>query len=307
MKHSTIREVAKAMYQKNIKLTTICDVLQVHRTTIWRWLQPWKAASHVPVGRPGKLNACDQQFCRQFVNDHPTACLKDVAKNVFDNFKKIVSITLIHRTLKLLGFTLKKATTRFDEQDHRKVRAFLETMPANATKEWLSLDECGFLMNHTRPYARSTRGTRAVVSRPGPRGQRYSLLLCISPAGVVASSYKSGGFKSPAFREFVETMPENVTACLDNCSTHHATKSLQRLGLSTIAETAENRNIDLKYLPSYSPQLNPVELCFNCIKSHVRRVMPRTATDLQNAIHHAISLITPSQCQNFYHHCWAPA
>ena len=61
-------------------------------------------------------------------------------------------------------------------------------------------------------------------------------LLCISPGGVVGSTLIKGGFKSPAFREFLLTLPTHVTVCLDNASIHHATKSLRSINLPTIQE-----------------------------------------------------------------------
>ena len=40
----------------------------------------------------------------------------------------------------------------------------------------------------------------------------------------------------------------------------------------------------MTYLPPYSPQLNPVEMCFNVVRSHVKRIRPKSLCDLKAAI-----------------------
>ena len=304
MKSHDVRQIATRMRSLGCSLGHICTVLQVHRTTVWRWTQHKRPAD--VMGRPRKLNEHEEMYCCAFVAAHPTTTLHDIVFEIAQHFKKIVSISLVHRTLERSKITVKKATKRFDQQKPSTVLSFLESLPPEASQSWLTLDECGFLMNHVRPYARSLRGTRAVVSRPGPRGTRYSLLLCIAPTGVACSEFKEKGFLSRHFQSFMQSaVPGNCTLLADNCSIHKATKSLMKLGLPTIPQTAATRCIDMKYLPSYCPQLNPVELCFNVIKAHVNRAMPRTGVALKAVVHDAIKRITPEQCQRFYDHCWS--
>ena len=137
-----------------------------------------------------------------------------------------MNVSLVHRTLERSKITVKKATKRFDQQNPASVLSFLNNLPPEAAHSLLTLDECGFLMNQVRPYARSLRGTRAVVSRPGPRGARYSLLLCIAPTGVVCSEFKENWFLSQHFQKFLQhVVPGNSTLVSDNCSIHKATQS----------------------------------------------------------------------------------
>ena len=75
---------------------------------------------------------------------------------------------------------------------------------------------------------------------------------------------------------------------MDNARIHHATKAFQKLGLPTIKELMLSKNIEPLYLVSYSPQLNPVELCFNFLVGFVEGKQPRTHEQLKSIIEEGI-------------------
>jgi transposase len=56
---------------------------------------------------------------------------------------------------------------------------------------------------------------------------------------------------------------------MDNLPVHRATDSCRILGLTTIEELLKSKNIKPIYLPSYTPELNPVEKCFNITRKYV--------------------------------------
>jgi transposase len=62
---------------------------------------------------------------------------------------------------------------------------------------------------------------------------------------------------------------------MDNLSAHKATKSCQKLGLTTIEELLGSKNIEIIFLPSYTPEINPVEKIFNIIRQYVEKGRPR--------------------------------
>lgn len=152
----------------------------------------------------------------------------------------------------------------------------------------LSLDECGFFMNHIRSYAWSQRGTRAVVRRPGPKGMKFSLLLCINSAGVVKWNLYQGSVDAVRFLGFLHELPMGSKIVLDNVGAiHKSTNSLRHRGLPTISEAVGELAIDLQYLPPYAPHLNLVELCFNILRTHINGVAPRSEEDLRAALERA--------------------
>jgi transposase len=87
---------------------------------------------------------------------------------------------------------------------------------------------------------------------------------------------------------------------LDNAKVHHATHSCRKLGLPTIKEQLTQKRIFPNFLPSYTPQLNPVELCFNIVKNYVEKQEPRTYEELKYVIDKAIVEIQQKDLTKFF-------
>ena len=68
-------------------------------------------------------------------------------------------------------------------------------------------------------------------------------------------------------------------------------------------ELIEARGADLLFLPSYSPDLNPIEEAFSKIKNIVRKVQARTREALVEAIALAISVVTLEDAMGWFAHC----
>ena len=63
----------------------------------------------------------------------------------------------------------------------------------------------------------------------------------------------------------------------------------------------QSQQPELKYLPPYSPDLNPIENLWSQLKSHLRRLAPRTADELLQAAT-AFAAVSPSDCHGFFSH-----
>jgi transposase len=58
----------------------------------------------------------------------------------------------------------------------------------------------------------------------------------------------------------------------------------------------------VRYLPPYSPDLNPIELAFTKLKAHLRQAAARTLNDLQLALAQSLKTFSPTHCQGFCRH-----
>src|SRR5437763_7289801 len=90
---------------------------------------------------------------------------------------------------------------------------------------------------------------------------------------------------------------------MDNARVHRATKSCQKLGLSTIRELLTNKGVELKYLPPYTPELNPTELCFNFLRQQIEKHRPRNLEELKNYIDKVISTLNEKDLTQYFRHC----
>lgn len=161
------------------------------------------------------------------------------------------------------------------------------------------VDESGFQLNLTPSYAYAPRGERAYSSVPKNRGENTSLLAAISlDEGVCAAMTLTGAVDGAAFEVYVKQVlcPQLRTGqvvILDRLNVH---KNRQ------VREAIEAQGCELLFLPSYSPDLNPIELAFSKLKSWVREVEARTREALDDAIADALKTVTLQDVLGWFGH-----
>ncbi|CAI2169069.1 11829_t:CDS:2 [Funneliformis geosporum] len=240
--------------------------------------------------------------------DDNTATLQELSDYLFQQTGQRFSQATIFRVLKREKIYLKKAEKQYSEQDEEKVKNFVrDNYRLLSLSSFSAVDECGFNLGAVPYYARSLKGKRAVVKRPGKRGSNYTLTLCVQNVkekAVISYKLIKGGSKTKNFHEFLSNIKFTTHLLLDNAQIHHATKSCQKLGLTTIAELAKQKNIKLVYLPSYSPKLNPVENCFSVIKSYYRKKRPRSEEELRKIIEEVIVKLQQQDMTKTFKSCF---
>ncbi len=78
---------------------------------------------------------------------------------------------------------------------------------------------------------------------------------------------------------------------MDNLSSH------KRAAARKLIEAA---GAELRFLPPYSPDFNPIEMAFSKLKALLRRAAERTVRGLWDAIGRLIDLVTPNESANFF-------
>jgi|GEM_PF-6906123 len=63
---------------------------------------------------------------------------------------------------------------------------------------------------------------------------------------------------------------------------------------------ATSARVELRFLPPYSPDCNPIEMAFAKVKAFLEKYAPRTVDDFWDAIAQAIDTFTPTECQNYF-------
>lgn len=86
--------------------------------------------------------------------------------------------------------------------------------------------------------------------------------------------------------------PGNIVVC-DNLSCHK---------VAGVREAIEARGAQIRYLPPYSPDLNPIEMAFSKLKTWMRKTAARDFDRLCIGVASAISQFTPSDCRNYFRH-----
>jgi transposase len=283
------------------------DALAVSQRQLYRWqrapLLMARPLDRSHLRRKTTTAIGDAVIC--WVTRHNVATLDAIREHLSSTLSVLPSKQSISRMLRERNWTRKRGTKAYTEADASRGAQFSRSIAAGLSSRNLALDECAFFLNHSRHYAWSPRGTRAVVSRPGNRIRAYSLLLCIGYSGHVSWRLFEGAVTASRFQEFLTLMPHSSDLILDNAAIHRATRVLRIQGTPTISETADARGIGLRYLPPYSPQLNPVELAFNSIRQLVNRRQPRDPVALERCITEAVARLTPPACSATFRRCFS--
>jgi transposase len=108
-----------------------------------------------------------------------------------------------------------------------------------------------------------------------------------------------GSADALAFEIYIEqvlapSLHSGQTVVMDNLSIHQGT---------SVRQAIEARGCRLLYLPSYSPDLSPIEEAFSKLKALLRRVGARTQEALRLALAQALEAITAQDAHGWFTHC----
>jgi transposase len=151
------------------------------------------------------------------------------------------------------------------------------------------VDEMGTNTSLSPLYAWAPRGQRASCSVPRNRGPNTTLLSSMTLEGMGTSLAVEGATNREVFETYVQrvlapTLRSGQVVVMDNLSAHKGER---------IRQLIEERGCELIYLPSYSPDLNPIEEAFSKIKGLVRKAQARTREALLEAIGSALCAVSP--------------
>jgi transposase len=166
-------------------------------------------------------------------------------------------------------------------------------------KRLLFVDEMGTNTSLSLVYAWASKGQRAYCSVPRNRGKNTTVLSSMSVEGMGPSLTVEGATTSAVFEAYVEqvlapTLRNGQVVVMDNLSAHKGER---------VRELIEERGCELIYLPSYSPDFNPIEEAFSKIKGLLRKAEARTKEALVEAIGSALSAVTSRDARGFFEHC----
>lgn len=149
-----------------------------------------------------------------------------------------------------------------------------------------------------RRYGRCPRGQRLVSSVPWGHWKTTTFVAALRAGEVTAPCVFDGPIDGESFRAYVEqfvvpTLRQDDIVMMDNLSSHK---------VAGVREAIEAAGAELRYLPAYSPDLNPIEQFFAKLKALLRKAAARTVDALIAAIAHALTKVSPNECANYLAH-----
>jgi transposase len=161
------------------------------------------------------------------------------------------------------------------------------------------VDESGVNIGMARLFARSIRGERAVGKIPRNTGENVSLIGALSLEGLIATMSVKGSVDTDVFLTYLShvLLPQlwpGAIVVMDNLKVHHAT---------AVRAAIEAVGARLVFLPPYSPDLSPIELCWSKVKQFLRSQAAPTYEALHQAITQAVNAITEDDAFGWFAHC----
>ena len=167
-----------------------------------------------------------------------------------------------------------------------------------ARRVWF-LDETGVNLSLARKYARSFGGNRAAGNVPKNYGQGVTILGAINGNGELASLEVRGATDEQVMLVFIKEILSGIVLpgdclVLDNLTAHKTCRVQAALAAL---------DVEVFYLPPYSPDLNPIEKCWSKLKTHLRTKAARSYEKLSEAISEGLKTITAADARNWIRHC----
>jgi transposase len=167
------------------------------------------------------------------------------------------------------------------------------------------IDETGIDTRLTRAYARALRGQRATGKVPWGRWERLTVIGALALDGLVASRSVAAATDTAVFLAFAEEVlipalrdRPDALVVMDNLGAHKAEK---------VREALDRAGLAHRYLPSYSPDLNPIEPAWSKLKTCLRAAGARSKEALETALGPALAAITARDARGWFRLAGYPA
>lgn len=146
-----------------------------------------------------------------------------------------------------------------------------------------------------RRYGRCPRGQRLLSSVPHGHWKTTTFVAALRFDEIAAPCVFDGPMNGECFLAYVEqclapTLQDGDVVIMDNLSSHK---------VAGIRQAIEAAGATLRYLPPYSPDLNPIEQLFAKLKALLRKAAARTLDTLIAAITRALTAFKPTEYANY--------
>ena len=154
------------------------------------------------------------------------------------------------------------------------------------------IDETGASTNLARKGGRCQRGRRLRIGVPHGHYKTVTLVAGIRLRGLVAAKTYDRPINAALFEEWVEnclipTLSKGDVVAMDNLPAHKGPR---------VEEMIKAVGAELRYLPPYSPDMNPIEKAFSKLKAHLRKIAERTVAALMRALGTCADIFKPAEC-----------
>lgn len=252
----------------------IACIYQVHRDTVRTTFDRWETKGLDGLfdgpksGRPPKLSSDEADEVVKLLKEDPRS-IKKALTNTKEKTGKTISEWTVKRIAKHAGLRWKRMRkshkSKRDETLFRQAQAEIEVLKAQSEAGEIDLvyfDESGFSLIPVVPYAWQPIGKTMEI--PSVYSRRLNVLGFFSRNNHSHNFTVEGSVNSAVvincFDQFVETLSRQTVVIIDNAPTHTSRKFRNKL------EAWAYKGLLVRYLPTYSSELNLIEIVWKFIK-----------------------------------------
>jgi transposase len=279
------------------------DRFEISASSAVKWLQRWhKNRSPAPKPRGGSVSPLEKCAARvvSVITERPDLTLMETVAEL-RRLRIRTSKSALSRFFARHGITLKKSLQATERQRADVVRARRRWMREQGMFDparLVFIDETAASTNLVRLRGRAPRGVRLIGDVPLGAWETITFVAALRHNKMVAPMVVEGAMNGEAFLAYVEqvlvpTLRRNDIVVMDNYAAHK---------VPGIQEAIERAGATIRYLPRYSPDLNPIEMPYSKFKTMLRKAAGRTVRDLYRTIRSFLPLLSPRECANYFKH-----
>jgi transposase len=160
------------------------------------------------------------------------------------------------------------------------------------------IDETAVTTNMLRLNGWSRRGERLVSDAPMGHWETVTFVAGLRRTRIVAPMLIKGAMNGESFLAYIEqclvpTLNRRDIVVVDNVPFHK---------VAGVEEAIQAVGASLRYLPKYSPDLNPIELVFHPLKAFLRKAAQRTIDGLHRYVGSYVRALDPFECMGYFRH-----
>jgi transposase len=259
---------------RGMTITEITTIYPVDRDTVATWIRKWEHDGPESLhdkprsGRPPKLTPEEQQLAIASITEEPRS-LKQVVERLTNKTEKRLSISSLKRLAKRGRLRWKRVRKSLkslrDPAAFARCQRELEALQQQEDKGKLALyyfDEAGFALDPSIPYAWQESGT--IIELPAMKYGRMNVLGFMNRKNdlhtYMFEESIHTGVVIACFDAFCKTIKQKTIVMIDNASIHRSEEFEDRIPFW------KQQGLIIKYLPTYSPELNLIEILWRRIK-----------------------------------------
>lgn len=287
--------ISDAMRSFNLPRTTIYDIVKKHRET-------------GEINKSSKGGAINVKLTEQLKTSLINIMNDNTSKSILDVKIELaidVNVTTVWRWVKKLGYTFKMTrpipSRRNDEDVKAERKLYVRWYNAVPFKMRYSnlifIDESPFHLHMMRSHSWAKRGVTPNPILAPSKGHNVTMILALNASNILYSEAVYTTVNANIYQEFLAKVAGvlgegDFTIVMDNAPIHHGNKDFY-----------DNYAFEIKYLPAYSPFLNPCEEVFSQLKHYVRKQGTILGTrDLTERMLSACGEIKDTHLENYFHH-----